>query len=56
MTDLRSRGCCMCGSKEGLWRCKTCGEWYCETHWHVTEKGKNVECSYCESRRKGLLE
>lgn len=34
--------------KGQLWQCQTCGEWYCETHWHKTEKGVNVECVACE--------
>ena len=36
-----------------LWKCETCGELFCETHWHQTSKGKNVECSGCEGKREG---
>ena len=35
-----------------LWQCRTCREWYCQTHWHETSKGRNVECSTCEFRRQ----
>lgn len=35
-----------------LWRCKTCGEHYCQMHWHQTSKGHNVECVACEFARK----
>ena len=31
-----------------LWQCQTCDEWYCQYHFHVTAKGKNVECAACE--------
>lgn len=34
-----------------LWTCKTCGERYCQTHWHETSKGQNVECVACERER-----
>lgn len=36
-----------------LWQCKTCGNWYCQTHWHETEKGRNIECVACEGEREG---
>ena len=39
----------LCNGK--LWRCKTCGEWFCETHWHETDLGRNVECVACERKR-----
>lgn len=35
-----------------LWECQTCGEQYCQTHWHETELGRNVECVACERARK----
>lgn len=31
-----------------LWTCQTCGDRFCETHFHVTAKGRNVECCACE--------
>jgi hypothetical protein len=34
-----------------LWVCDSCKEEYCQTHWHVTELGKNVECVACERER-----
>ena len=34
------------------WKCRTCGERFCQTHWHETSKGKNVECVACEGARK----
>lgn len=34
-----------------LWQCETCGEHFCETHWHQTDKGVNVECVGCERNR-----
>ncbi len=43
--------CCLCWEKEDLWKCETCGEYYCQIHWHQTVLGKNVECSACERRR-----
>lgn len=36
------------GCQGDLWQCKTCGEWFCQTHFHVTDKGRNVECVACE--------
>jgi len=30
-----------CGG--ALWYCRTCEEWFCENHGHVTSKGTNVE-------------
>lgn len=33
------------------WRCLTCGETYCEEHWHRTDLGENVECVACERER-----
>ena len=44
--------CCLCGEAEDLWECETCGEYYCQKHWHETSLGRNVECSGCEKRRK----
>lgn len=41
-----SPGCC-----EQLWECQTCNESFCDKHYHVTSKGKNVECVACEHRR-----
>ena len=32
-----------------VWKCQTCGEWFCSYHWHETAKGRNVECAACES-------
>src|SRR6185436_4196170 len=34
-----------------LWECQTCGELYCQAHWHSTAKGENVECVACEFAR-----
>ena len=34
-----------------LWECLTCGEFFCQTHWHRTTKGENVECCACEYNR-----
>jgi hypothetical protein len=31
-----------------LWTCETCGERFCQYHWHQTDKGTNVECAGCE--------
>lgn len=33
------------------WQCITCGEHFCQTHWHETELGDNVECVACETSR-----
>lgn len=33
------------------WECQTCHEHYCQTHWHETSKGSNVECVACERER-----
>lgn len=38
-----------CGG--ALWFCRTCKEWFCESHNHTTEKGVNVECVSCERNR-----
>lgn len=35
-----------------LWECLTCGEYYCQTHFHETSKGRNVECVVCEYQRQ----
>ncbi len=35
-----------------LWQCQTCGEWFCQTHFHVTAKGRNVECVAFEANEK----
>lgn len=35
-----------------LWQCKTCKEWYCMFHFHLTALGNNVECVVCERERK----
>lgn len=35
-----------------LWECGTCGEQFCDQHWHETDKGKNAECVGCERERK----
>ena len=35
-----------------LWECLTCSESYCQTHWHDTDKGHNVECVACERQRQ----
>ena len=34
-----------------LWQCQTCEEHYCQTHFHQTDKGENVECVACERER-----
>jgi len=39
-----------------LWQCKTCGQWFCENHWHETDLGRNVECVACERWRKSLIQ
>ena len=36
-----------------LWKCLTCGEWFCSAHNHITNLGENVECVACE-RTRGL--
>lgn len=49
------RGTCYFGTPEcegELWECETCGEWFCELHFHETSKGRNVECVGCERERK----
>jgi hypothetical protein len=33
------------------WTCAGCNEKFCQTHFHVTDKGRNVECVACERRR-----
>lgn len=35
-----------------LWTCQSCGEQFCQTHWHQTDKGTNVECVACERVRR----
>lgn len=35
-----------------LWECESCNEEYCQTHFHVTDKGYNVECVACERERE----
>jgi hypothetical protein len=35
-----------------LWECETCHQQYCESHYHETDKGRNVECVACERERK----
>lgn len=35
-----------------LWTCETCGETFCEVHFHETDKGRNTECVACERQRK----
>lgn len=39
-----------------LWYCRTCEEWYCETHTHTTDKGVNIECVSCEQTRSNDVE
>lgn len=39
-----------------FWTCKSCGEDFCETHFHYTSLGKNVECRVCEIKRLELEE
>lgn len=34
------------------WECETCGETFCDFHFHDTDKGHNVECVACERSRK----
>jgi hypothetical protein len=34
-----------------LWKCETCGQYYCSEHWHETDKGYKVECVACEYGR-----
>ncbi len=34
------------------WKCETCCEHFCQTHWHETDKGHCVECVSCERERK----
>lgn len=43
--------CCLCEETEELWECESCGEQFCQTHWHSTALGKDVECSSCERGR-----
>lgn len=33
------------------WSCLTCGETFCEEHFHRTDLGENVECVACERER-----
>lgn len=41
---------CVC---EGpLWQCQTCGEWFCDFHYHETSLGYCVECVSCERARE----
>lgn len=42
-----------CGGE--LWQCKTCGQWFCENHWHETDLGRNVECVACERARRSNI-
>lgn len=35
-----------------LWTCQTCGEKFCQYHFHETTAGYNVECAGCEYNRK----
>lgn len=35
-----------------LWECRTCGEEFCQTHWHQTDLGHEVECVACERLRE----
>lgn len=37
-----------------LWECSTCGESFCQTHWHQTDLGYEVECVACERERLEL--
>ena len=34
-----------------IWTCQSCGEDFCDFHFHETEKGLNVECVVCEQSR-----
>ena len=33
------------------WQCATCLSLYCQTHFHQTNLGTNVECVACERER-----
>lgn len=35
-----------------LRQCKICKTWYCEFHFHETDKGRCVECVACEQAKK----
>jgi hypothetical protein len=39
-----------------LWECQTCHQEFCQTHFHSTDKGTNVECVGCEGERKEAQE
>lgn len=43
-----------CGGE--LWTCKSCNEDFCDTHFHCTSLGTNVECRACEIKRQELEE
>lgn len=34
-----------------LWECRTCGEIFCQAHFHETDLGYNIECVACETER-----
>ena len=34
-----------------LWKCQTCGEHFCKTHWNKSSLGTCVECQACEQTR-----
>jgi len=44
--------CSLCGNLIRVWRCETCGKYYCSYHTHITSKGTNIECLECEEERK----
>jgi hypothetical protein len=51
---MRTRKCYydapgFCGGE--LWQCLTCKEWFCDNHYHVTDRGYKVECVACENER-----
>jgi hypothetical protein len=54
--DVDASGECYYGDtnvcRGETWECQTCHEQFCETHWHETDKGKNVECVGCERIRQ----
>lgn len=49
--DVGESKLCSCEYGQGVWQCKTCGNWFCYYHDHDTELGYTVECVACERVR-----
>lgn len=39
------------GCSGPLWRCQTCLRSFCQTHYHTSQAGRNVECRACHEQR-----